>query len=299
MRINQQIRKRPGRKTRPESLGKLSRRERLDDHRSNKKGHSKRPDPQGPETKGSIMHRKMTGLFAALVAIGTLALVPAISSAHGLLDTSEGVTKTVEVGKKLVAYNESGTAVKFVAGGGLTFECGEMTLTGAVSANPHTIGGAVQWTVEDAFIRGSEAETKCKSTMGATQITIPALTSGGGTSHWCIKSTPETDKFTFEPHNCGGAGGEFTFLFHAGGVTCGYTRAANLTGTFNTTNATHAAATLTLSSGQTLAKHIGSVLCPASTELAEFKLELFTDTSAATPGTWRDATNVADPVWIT
>jgi len=245
------------------------------------------------------MQRKMTGLFAALVAFGALALVPAMSSAHGLLDTSEGVTKTVEVGKKIVAYNEAATAVRFVGGGGFTFECSEVTLTGAVAANPHTAAGAVQWTIEDAFVRGSAAETKCNSSLGATQITIPALTSGGGTSHWCIKTIPGTDEFEFEPHNCGGVGGEFTFLFHPPGFTCGYTRAANLRGTFTTTNANHEAATLRLNANQQLAKHSGGIICPVTTVLSEFNFELFTDTAVATPGTWRDATNVADPVWIT
>jgi len=238
----------------------------------------------------------MTGLFATLVAFGALALVPAMSSAHGLLDTSEGVTKTAEVGKKIVAYNEPGSGFK-LTGSGFTTECDEVTMTGAVAANPHTVAGAVQWTVEDLWIGGSESETKCKSSTGATTVTIPGLTSGGGTSHWCIKTTPETDKITVEPRNCGGAGGESTFLIHAAGITCGYTRAANLTGTF-TTPGEHKASTLTLDANQTLSKHSGGILCPASTVIGEFKVELSTDTATPSPEYCNPA-SVADPVWIT
>jgi len=244
------------------------------------------------------MHRKMTGLFAALVAFGVFALVPAISSAHGLTDTSGGVTTKVAVGSKIAAYNENGSTVKFNAGG-LVIECNETTLLGTVNANPHTVGGAVLGTIEDAYFRGSQPETKCKSTLGDSMVTIPALTQAGGTSHWCIKSTPETDKFVVEPHNCGGAGGEFTFLLDApGNVVCGYTRTANLTGTFTTTAATHTAATLALDANQTLTKHVGGFLCPASGSLVEFNFEMFTDTAGTTPGTWRDVKNTADPIWI-
>jgi hypothetical protein len=243
------------------------------------------------------MQRKMMGLFAALVAFGAFALVPAISSAHGLLDTSGGATTTVEVGKRIVGYNETGTSTIFT-GPGLTIECSETTLTGIVTANPHTLGGAVQGTIEHAYFRGSEAETKCKSSLGAATITVPALTQAGGTSHWCIKTTPETDKFVVEPHNCGGAGGEFTFLIHAGGITCGFTRAANLTGTF-TTPGEHKAATWTLDENQELTKHVGGFLCPASGKLSEFKFEMYTDTTVATPGIWDDPINTADPIWIT
>jgi hypothetical protein len=247
------------------------------------------------------MQRKMTGLFAALVAFGAFALVPAISSAHGLTDTSGGLTTKVEVGSKIAAYNEPGSTVKFNAGG-LVVECGETTLLGKVHANPHTVGGAVLGTIEDAFFRGTEAETKCKSTLGAATITIPALTQAGGTgnfSHWCIKTKPETDKFEVEPRNCTvAAGGEFTFLLHAAGTTCGYTRTANLTGTFTTTAATHGAATLSLDKEQALTKHVGGFLCPASGKLEEFNFEIFTDTAGTTPGTWRDAKNTADPIWI-
>jgi len=239
------------------------------------------------------------GLFAALVAFGAFALVPAISSAHGLLDTSGGATTTVTVGSRIVGYNETGTATKFV-GSGLTIECQETTITGTVHANPHLTGSGVQGTIEHAYFRGSESETRCSSTLGPATITVPALTQAvNGTSHWCIKTNPGTDNFVVEPRNCTAvSGGEFTFLLHAGGITCGYTRTTDLTGHF-TTPTDHTASTLTLDEDQALTKHVGGILCPANGKLATFKFELFTDTTANTPGIWDDPENTKDPIWIT
>ncbi|MFL5834499.1 MAG: hypothetical protein ACJ76B_11055 [Solirubrobacterales bacterium] len=248
----------------------------------------------------------MTGLFAALVAFGAFALVPAISSAHGLTDTSGGATTTVAVGSKIAGYNEPASTVKFNAGP-LVVECNETTLLGKVHANPHTAGGAVLGTIEDAFFRGNQVETKCKSSIDnnkGTVITVPALTQAGGTgnfSHWCIKTLPETDEFEVEPRNCTlnpPTGGEFTFLLFANGVECGYTRTANLKGKFTTTAGAHTAGTLSLNKEQTLTKHKGGILCPPSGALEEFNFELFTDTAGTTPGTFRDAKNIADPIWI-
>jgi hypothetical protein len=161
------------------------------------------------------MQRKMTGLFAALAAFGVLALVPAIGSAHGLLDTSGGVTTTTT--GKIVAYNEVGTAWKFI-GSGLTIECPEVTLTGAVAANPHTTAGVVRWTIEDIWFGGNESETRC-STLGATTLKFPGcLTNEGGTQHWCLKTVPETESFNVEPHGCGGAGGGNSHTFSLSGA---------------------------------------------------------------------------------
>jgi len=245
------------------------------------------------------MQRKMMGLLAALVAFAAFALVPAISSAHGLLDTENVQTTTVGLGKRIVGYNDVGTSTKFIASG-LTVECSETTLTGTVHANPHTDDGAVLGTIEHAYFRGSESETKCKSSLGAATITVPALTQAvGGTSHWCLRTIPTTNNFVVDPRNCTEpSGGEFTFLLHAGGVTCGYKRTASLTGDF-TTPGEHKAATWTLDENQEMTKHVGGILCPAVGKLAEFKFEMYTDTTSSTPGTWRDATNTADPIWVT
>jgi len=245
------------------------------------------------------MQRKIMGLFAALVAFGVFALVPAISSAHGLTDTSGGVTTKLAVGSKIVAYNEAGTETEFT-GSGLTAKCSEVTMTGSVHANPHTVAGAVLGNITSVKFRGTtkdetpvEPNTQCTSNLGVTTVTIPALEGGGGS--WCVKSTPETDNFAVEPHACTGVGGEFTFILHTVGLECKYKRTANITGTFTTTAATHTAATLTMTNGQAFSLEAGGFLCPVEGKLNNFKFELFTDTVGSS---WRNATDVADPVWI-
>ena len=107
-------------------------------------------------------------------------------------------------------------------------------MTGTVNVNPHTPGLSVVETIDHAYFRGSHAETKCDSEFGTAVITVPGLTQAGGPLHWCIRTVAETDKFNIEPRDCGGVGGEFTFLLHVAGITCGYTRTANLSGTFTT-----------------------------------------------------------------
>jgi len=236
-------------------------------------------------------------IFAALVAFGAFALVPAISSAHGILD---GATTTVERGQRIVGYNEPGSVVKFNASG-LVIECEETTLTGTVHTNPHTSNGAVLATIEHAFFRGKQSETHCKSWLGNGTMTVPDLTQAGGTgdaSHWCIRTTPGTDTFEVEGRGCTTLGtATFTFLLHASGTTCGYTRTANLIGHFTTVS--HEASTLSLDANQSFTKHVGGILCPASGNLVEFKFELFTDTDSSIPGTWRHSGSVVDPIWIT
>jgi hypothetical protein len=252
------------------------------------------------------MQRKMMGLFAALVAFGAFALVPAMSSAHGLQDTVNGLTTNVALNSKIVAYNETGTETEFT-GSGLTVKCSEVTMTGTVFANPHTATGAVQGTIEHVFFRGttedpgsSEPNTQCSSSLGgAATITVPGLTQSGGTGHWCLKTVPGTDNFNVEPRNCGGAGGEFTFIIHTNGLECKYKRTANIGGTFTTTKETHTAATLTMTNGQEFTLEAGGFLCPAIGKLNNFKFETFTDTSATTAPDYHNAASIADPVWIT
>ena len=238
------------------------------------------------------MQRKMVGLFAALVAFGAFALVPAMSSAHGLTDTSGGLTTKLAVGSKIVAYNEAGTETEFT-GSGLTVKCSQATMTGTVHANPHTVGGAVLGTIERVSFLGTGGGD-CTSNLGATKVTIPSLTQSGGTKHWCVKTTPETDNFAVEPHSCTAAGEEFQFTLEIGSLTCKYKKATNITGTFSTTAATHTAATLTMTNGQEFFLEEGGFLCPATGKLNNFKFELFTDTVEG----YRPAANTADPVWI-
>jgi hypothetical protein len=69
-------------------------------------------------------------------------------------------------------------------------------------------------------------------------VTIPGLTNGGGTQHWCVIASAETgsDKAQVVPHSCTGTGGAFTFVLKntPGGTICRYTRTASINATFVT-----------------------------------------------------------------
>lgn len=176
------------------------------------------------------MNRKIIGICVALVAFAAFASIPAMSSAAALRDTVNKELVLIQPGKKIVAYNEEGTATKLTGNNGLVVECQEAKMTGSVHANPGGAAGTILGTIEDAWFNGTEAETRCSSSLGAAKVTIPGLTNEGGTQHWCIKSLPE-DEFQVEPHSCTGTGGEFTFVITAGGLTCRFKRAANILGT--------------------------------------------------------------------
>lgn len=59
--------------------------------------------------------------------------------------------------------------------------------------------------------------TKCRWSVGpqVITVTIPQLTSGGGTKHWSIKTIPNTDEWEMWGNNCGTevGTGEFTSIF--------------------------------------------------------------------------------------
>jgi hypothetical protein len=243
------------------------------------------------------MNRKIVGICTALVAFAAFALVPAMSSGAVLKDTVEGIVKTVETGKKIVAYSEETS--KLVGSNGLEVECNENVLTGTVVGN----AGIVEGTIEDGWFQGEESteteKTLCHSTVGPAKVTIPGLTNGTlHNTHWCVKTIKNSDKFVVEPHDCGGTAGEFTFIIDAGGLQCGFKRAANIEGTFTTDTGSHAAVTLTMNNNQTFEKDGGSFLCPASGTLSNVKFQMYTDTGVTSNG-YRETINTADPVFMT
>jgi len=244
------------------------------------------------------MNRKIIGICAALVALAAFASVPAMSSAAALRDTVNGELKLIEPGKKIVAYNEEGTATKLTGNNGLAMECQEAKLTGSVHANPGGAAGVIFGTIEDAWFNGTESETRCSSTVGVAKVTIPGLTNEGGTQHWCIKTLPEHE-FQVEPHSCTSEGGEFTFVITAGGLTCRFKRAANIKGTYTTGDVEGKPVTLKMNNEQEFVKdEPSSFLCPATGKLSNFLFQMYTDTSATGPA-WRPAIDTADPVFIT
>lgn len=255
------------------------------------------------------MHRKLIGTCAALVALAALSVMPAISSAQTLVDTVGGVETTVPVGTKIVGYSE-GTSILTGAGGALKVECNENILTGAITQN--AAGKNIIGTIEDAWFQGPEAGTKCKSNLGAATVT---LNTTNGTlnpkTHWCIQTNQGTDTFKVEPRNCGGEGGSFTFVIHAGGLSCGFTRTANITGTFKTGSDVGGVVTpATFTAGVAGEPEISfstfkhpeiahSIFCPASGALDNLTFNLYTDASNVTSNVYSQAADTAAPTYIT
>jgi len=175
------------------------------------------------------MHKKILGICAALVALASFAIAPAMAAASPLL--KEGAT-TVAVGSKLTA---TGLNSSEFSSGFITVKCNDYWMTGEVTKNTT---GEVKGTIEKAsFNNWNEAKTAtedCSSTLGATKVTIPALTNEGGTQHWCIEATSETIGVgSVAPHSCGGTGGSFTFVldvtnFFGSHVICRYTKSTNI-----------------------------------------------------------------------
>jgi hypothetical protein len=218
------------------------------------------------------MHKKILAICAALVALGALAIPAAASAAVTLREhTAGGINDVVEVGKKVTALNDGDSTFK---GGELSVTCTNNHMTGTVVKNDHVNG--VQITLEKASFKGTKTEEKCDggSLMGATRVTIPALTNEGGTGHWCIKNIAGEDRFEVIGANCGTASGTLTFTLE-GNISCTYTRSASVTGTYTTTTTP---STLSVTGEPTFTKEAGSFLCPAEGKISIMKFNIYTDT---------------------
>ena len=143
-------------------------------------------------------------------------------------------------------------------------------------------GTSFEGTLENAKFQGNSSRTHngqnlttlCNSPLlGATQILIPSLTNGGGTTHWCVKNALG-DNWELQPNGCGQnpAGHVFTYIL-TGNITCKYERVANITGTFTTTHP----GTLVASNPVFTRHSDSSIFCPASGVLKNFQFRIYTD----------------------
>jgi hypothetical protein len=178
------------------------------------------------------MHKKILGIFAALVALAAFAIAPAMAAASPHL--TEGGTP-VAVGSKVTATGMSTTEY---SSGFMTIACNDYWMTGEVKKNN---GTEIQGTIESASFnnKGASGTTEdCSSSYGATKVTIPGLANEGGTQRWCIEATSETPgEATVQPHSCGGSGGSFTYVLDFTNIfgshlICRYTRSTNIPVTF-------------------------------------------------------------------
>ncbi len=236
------------------------------------------------------MHRKLLGICLALAVF---AIVPATASATFLTDTSGGVTKLVEVGKKIKGISEG---ISVFEASPLKVECNENYITGTVLK----AGPTVEATIEDATFQSNltNEPTKCKSSLGNATITIPALTNSGGTGHWCMKNAAG-DNFTLFGRGCNEVGeGVLTFIIDAAGIECKYIREKSVSGTF-TTPANHTASTLSVINEPIFTRHGGPELfCPKEGKIKEMKFNIYTDTAtSAETNVWDDLKSTEDPVW--
>jgi hypothetical protein len=241
-----------------------------------------------------LMHRKILALCAALVALGALALAPAMAAAATLKDTVSGVDTTIPVGAKIKAISEE-TSVFSI--GEFNLECNENFMTASVVKND---GTNFEATIEDARFQGPESETKCKSGLGAVKVTIPALTNEGGNGHWCLKNVVGEDKVEVFGRSCGGTGpGTFTFIMHAPlGVTCVYKREAVINGTYTTDGGTHVAGTLSVTGNPEFVVDGSNFFCPTGTpKITTMKFKTYTDNGTVT-NEWDDAASTAAPVYV-
>ncbi len=254
-------------------------------------------EPKLGREREHLMQRKILAICTALVALGALALAPAMASAHSLKDTNAlGETVTVGAGAKITAIGTGAVGHNSVfadSTGNLKVTCSENSLTGTVISE----GGAnaVVGEITAATYSGTESETKCPggSLLGPTKVTISPTS-----LPWCIRTIVPTDKFKVEPNKCGGAAGVFTFTLD-GSITCGFERKEPVEGTFTTGGATHTASTLSLNvAGFTTDKVTNhSIFCPAAGNINEMKFNLYTDT-AANGGNSAYTESEKDPVWI-
>lgn len=234
------------------------------------------------------MQRKILAICAALVALGAFAIVPAMASAATLKDTNaKGETEPVALNSKIIATS-TGTSV---FSGGLTVECNENIMTGEVDKNN---GTEAQITITHAYFQSNFTTegTKCKSGSGPVTVTIPGLTSGGGTKHWCLRNVPAKDEWELWGNNCTTevGSGELTFILDLAGVECAYKRTTVVKGTYTTSAAEHLAATLTMTNDKnekgedegfvTFSKESGGILCPTTGRLSNMVFDVYTDTEA-------------------
>jgi hypothetical protein len=254
------------------------------------------------------MHRKLLAICAPLLALGALAILPAVGSAATLTDTVGGVTQKLAVGAKFVGEGTGTTTFS----GGLELQCNENVLTGTVHRNS---GGIVEMTLEDAWFQGNyfaDPHTPCESG-GARMVFKTNLTNEGTTvnqhvgskTHWCIVTEESLDKFELLGRNCTGVGpGEFTIQFEIPslGYKCGLRRTTPITGSFNTSNTHSEVAELTMNPNlsfvtDAVAGH--SVFCPGSTALTNLVFALYTDNNTTpTTGVHPVPINKTAPLYI-
>lgn len=233
------------------------------------------------------MHRKILAICAALVALGALAIAPTGASAQTLKDTSGGSTVGLIKGAKLLAIS---TEEQIFASpsifGELKVICNDSSLTGEITNPGDHVEGKVQGTISTAkFGNTAHTETKCNGgILGTTVVDVK--------TPMCVESGGSSDTFTLDGDDCVAGIGALTFILTGENGTCRYKREATVTGTFDTTGATHTASTMTVTGEPEFKLEAeSSGICPGTGKIKKmaFKMYTHTETYSASEG---------DPVWL-
>jgi hypothetical protein len=211
-------------------------------------------------------------LMLGIVATVAFGWMVAISVSPASAMASPTITESgipVKSGKGFILIGE-GTMILTL--GSLNVSCNDYWLTGTVAENA---GSGIKLTIEKASFHNESFGVTSECSNGA--VSIPALTSGGGASHWCMTMNQEVEKDPFEMQwaGCGSSGGTFTMKIGE----CAYTRTEPLTGIF-TTNGTPA--TLVLSGEPEFSQE--NVFCP-KLRVVIWNYRLYTDTEAISKAT--------------
>jgi len=179
------------------------------------------------------MHKKIITACMAVAALAAFALPASASAASPVLTTAtgeawKGAFRAVNIG-----------ATKFTSEkGGTTIECSNDVLTGNVITNAG-LGGAIVGEVTSASFKGTEAEERCKSSLGSVTVETgnPEGPVENGTP-WCMRAEPGAAmELRIRGGKCSEAARKITFIMVIHSlltITCKYERTASVSGTYNT-----------------------------------------------------------------
>jgi len=179
------------------------------------------------------MYKKIITACMAVAALAAFALPASASAASPALTTAGGALYTGAV----QAVNIGVT--KFISeNGGPTIECSNDLLTGSVLTNAGA-GGAIVGEITSASFKGTEAEERCKSSLGS--VTIETGNPDGPVENgtpWCMRAEPGAAmELKIRGGKCSEPARKITFIMVIHSlftITCKYERTAAVSGTYNT-----------------------------------------------------------------
>jgi hypothetical protein len=228
-------------------------------------------------------------LIAACMALGTLAAVLTTSASALTITEPTGASASVHASPIKSCGEESTGCLKATNIGNFqlftsigTMECNKDVLTGILTNNN---AATVKSTIQSVSFNGTATGELCTGPFGATQVT----TNVGNGVPWCVEAKAgELMEVEIRGNGCASETRSITFVLDAGSLTCRYSRAASIRGTY-TTDADASDAVIHIPRsviGSNLSREeVSSFGCPGSVEIeVDFTLE--------TDGA------IAQPVWI-